>query len=98
MKHRKQRTVSTFSAGLANHYLCIGRYDAAPDAGSAPLYHSWFSFIFRPRLDKGTAPGYSGDALYVRDGVKQIITAAQPALAFTGHVIKQKASRPISSL
>ncbi|XP_018494627.1 uncharacterized protein LOC100903743 [Galendromus occidentalis] len=40
--------------------------------------------------EPGTAPGYSGDALYVREGVKQIITAAQPALQLTGHVIKQK--------
>jgi len=47
--------------------------------------------------EPGTAPGYSGDALYVRDGVKQIITAAQPALQLTGHVIKQTkiAAQPI---
>ncbi|OQR67164.1 hypothetical protein BIW11_02250, partial [Tropilaelaps mercedesae] len=40
--------------------------------------------------EPGTAPAYSGDALYLRDGSKQIITSGQPALQSIGHVITQK--------
>ncbi|XP_022673138.1 proline-rich extensin-like protein EPR1 [Varroa destructor] len=48
--------------------------------------------------EPGTAPGYHGDALYLRKGVKEIITSSQPALQLTGHVIKQKKLATVHAL